>query len=248
MAEQQSFFGRGKWQNPEMERQKSYGPRRFWLPVDDGSGKGKTKVIFLDGAEGDMFFLFEHQVKLGESWQNWWPCMQNWNEPCELCDVGDDPNYLAMLSVMTTYQNRKQEWVATRQLFPMKQQTYKVIQDLAAARGGDITRWVVRIARVGERSANVGSAFDFERKIPDHETLCREVAPLLGWIGQQQLRPGQKRWTVEDYCKPFDYVEAFQKPDPKELIRVARRLRYSPITRGGEAPAGGGPRGEDIPF
>lgn len=256
----QGTFGHG-WGDPNMTEPKRYGTRRFWLaPSTSG------KVIFLDALP---FLVREHQLKIGDSYQNWYPCLSNWPDAagCPLCDTGDDPAMVAFLTVLSLFQKKDGVWSASKQLFPMKSQTYKSMEQyMQSPERRDLTGWVVKAMRADGRSASVGSTFDFERKIAANpgETVVQAIArecsdpqkgAVLGWLRTRQLRDGQKRQTPEEYLTPVDYVHEFRRPTLEELQRVARRVMLSSTfdKSGGSSGTPGtggdaGPVGGDIPF
>lgn len=257
MSGQQGFGrgGGGGWSDPEMDAEKVYGPRRFWMPKDT-----EAKGVFLDT---EPFTLDEHQVELNGTFTNWFTCLGNWNEPCPICDADKDPYRVAMLTILSFYKHEKSnQWRAVKNLFPMRQQTFKIMAEYRKDRKGDLTGWVFKAIRRGEKSANVGNSFDFQRKIEGGlPGIVRELTGgdgkpnVLAWLATQEMYGGAKRQTPEQYVVPIDYDAVFAKPTEQALMRVARRIimRKGMTSSGGagtDAGTGDGPSdaGDDIPF
>lgn len=141
---------------------------RFWIPKD-----GEGKITFLDGmvVDGmlDATFYYEHQVNMNGSWMNWFVCTQE-SEPCPVCEGGASPAYVAVLSVIDhgEYTSKKDGKVHKDnvKLFTAKADTYKALQKKALKNGG-LRGCTFDVSRTGEKSASVGSSFDFVEKLSD---------------------------------------------------------------------------------
>ncbi len=173
--------------------------RRFW--VKDGE---EAVITFLDGkltSEGllDAVQFNEHKAQLNGSWRNYFPCTAG-EEPCPLCQQN---NHASLVSLFTVLDHRKWKDRAgkvhrhERKLFVAKRDTFKRLQKFASKRGG-LVGWQVSISRLGERTPEVGTDFDF---IEQHR--LKDLAVEL------KLKP-------ED-CKPFDYDEVIRYYTADEL-------------------------------
>jgi hypothetical protein len=162
--------------------------RRFFVPRE-----GESMVTFLDGelnADGllDVVTYNEHKVKMNGSWRNYFPCTAS-EEPCPLCE--QDDNHPALVSLFTVIDHTK--WKDKngkihrheRKLFVAKRETLKRLQKAATKRDG-LAGWRVTIGRVGDRSPEVGTDFDF---IEQHDL--------------EELRQVLK--LPEEGIVPFDY-------------------------------------------
>ena len=113
---------------------------RFWIPEN-----GTTSITFLDGdLDGngmlDELTYWEHQVKMGGDWRNWYPCIQG-EEKCK------------------TFKDQKK-------LFVCKKGVLKRLRQLATKRGG-LAGVTFDVSRLGDTSENVGDTFDFTKKWED---------------------------------------------------------------------------------
>lgn len=139
---------------------------RFW--IEDGKD---ASITFLDGeldADGmlDIPYYFEHNVKIAGKFGNHFACIQE-NEPCPVCEGGDSPSYVGLLSIIDHRKYKAsngKEYANQVRLFVAKRQTIKQLQKLAEKRGG-LTGCTFDVSRTGAQSAAVGSMFDFTEKV-----------------------------------------------------------------------------------
>jgi hypothetical protein len=206
---------------------KKYGPRRFY--VKDGTSR---RCVFLD-EEG--FNLWEHQLRIGDSWTNWFTCL---GRTCPICDMNYEPYRVSMftvgdLSEWTDRNGKKREF--GKQLFPAKGPTVELLKKLATKRGG-LKGCIFEAIRSGSKAPNVGSQFDFEEKVDD---LLATFKPKLSFLTDI---------TPVDYLRPYDYEKLLAPMERSELIRVLRRLERS--TAGDFPTDTGSPTGadDDVPF
>lgn len=139
--------------------------RRYWIP----EGK-EGQITFLDGGLDDSGLLdttafWEHNLKLGGHWRNWFPCTQV-EEPCPICEGGENPYLVSLFTVIDhseyTDKNGKTH-KNERRLFAAKRETFRRLQKIAAKRGG-LTGITFDVSRTGDKSASVGDTFDFVEK------------------------------------------------------------------------------------
>lgn len=138
---------------------------RFWVAKDN-----EAQITFLDGdmVNGmlDAVFFYEHNVNLNGKWGNYFICTQE-TEPCPICEGGASPSYVAALTVIdhSSYISKTdgKEHSDNQKLFVAKADTYKLLQKIAAKRDG-LRGCTFDVMRTGDKSAAVGSAFDFTEK------------------------------------------------------------------------------------
>lgn len=206
----------------ETEKRKAAGSiRRFYIPNDK-----ETQITFLDGGLDDDGLLqvvtyWEHQLKLSGNWMNWFACTQD-QEPCPIClgGEGDNPALVAAFTVIDhTKWTDKQTKVHQheRRLFICKRETFKRLQKIATKRGG-LTGATFDVSRTGDKSAAVGSDFDFIEK--------RTPSDLKKAYGLK----------AED-VKSYDYEKAITYRTAEEL----RELGFTTQTIGAADVSAGGP-------
>jgi hypothetical protein len=150
----------------EIKKEQNQRMWRFYLK----EGK-EARITFVDGdltPEGllDIVTFKEHQIFMNGSWQNWFPCT-NAEEPCPICESGDEPSLVGALTVIdhseSTSKDGTKKYKDQKRLFVAKRETLKLLQTLGAKRGG-LAGCTFDAMRIGERAANVGSTFDFIEK------------------------------------------------------------------------------------
>lgn len=157
-----------KQADADTERRKAAGGGsvfRYWMP--DGSEK---QITFLDGELSEAGLLdvpryWEHQLKLGDSWKNWYPCTKD-EEPCPLCDI-KQPSLVYALTIIdhSEWEDKKDKvHEHERKLYICKGDTYKRLSKIAAKRGG-LTGCTFDVSRIGDKAEAVGNDFDFVEKL-----------------------------------------------------------------------------------
>lgn len=153
------------------EAQKDLPFRYFLKKGAEGS------ITFLDGSLDDSGSLetvswWEHNLNLNGSWGNYFTCTQD-VEPCPICEGGDGPALMFGFTVLdhTPYTikngpNAGKILQDTRKFFACKKMTYEYLITLAKKRGG-LAGVRFDVMRIGDKSAAVGSQFDFTSKTED---------------------------------------------------------------------------------
>ncbi len=211
-----------KHADQETEKKKAAGSiRRFWIPNDK-----ETQITFLDGDLDDDGLLqtvtyWEHQLRLNGDWRNWFACTQD-SEPCPIClgGQGDSPSLVAAFTVIDhTKWTDKQQKVHQheRRLFICKRETLKRLQKIATKRDG-LLGITFDVSRTGDKSAAVGSDFDFVEK--------RTAANLKKAYGLK----------LED-VKAYDYEETIKYRNAEEL----KELGFTTLTVGAADVSSDGP-------
>lgn len=178
------------------------GAYRFWMKEGD-----ERTVTFLDGDLSDDGLLEtvsykQHNMKVNGKYRNYFPCVAE-HEACPLCEMDNYASPVWVFTVMdhTKYTDRNGKvHQHERKLFVVKRDTMKRLQKLAAKRGG-LTGWTVNISRTGDKSAEVGSDFDF---LEQHD--LDDLAKTL------KMKPDQLR--------PLDYdteIKAFTGDQLREM-------------------------------
>lgn len=184
-------------------RKKQASIRRFWMP----EGK-ETQITFLDGELGedgvlDSVTYWEHQVKLNGHFRNWFPCTKDM-EPCPICAMPDySPSLVAVFTILdhTKWEDKDNKTHQhERRLFACKRDTLKRLQFLAGKKGG-LKGATFDVSRIGEKSAGVGSDFDYVG-----------TQPLEDLAASLHLSP-------ED-VQPYDYEEVIPYMTANELANL----------------------------
>jgi len=179
---------------------------RFWLKIGE-----EARITFIDGAlDGDgaldAFSYPQHQVFSNGSWNNFFVCTKH-AEPCPLCESGDTPSRVAVLTVIDHTERKSKDGTKSykdqKRLFVMKYDTYQILQNMAQKRGG-LAGCTVDAYRTGDRSPNVGSSFDFiEKNDPE------ELKKLF-------VKKGEDGKAVSDFF-PADYEKEIPYHSAAEL-------------------------------
>jgi hypothetical protein len=223
-------------------------PRRYWIPAG-----GTGCVTFLDGdlKDGvlDIPYCWEHQVMMNGHRRNWFVCTQD-EEPCPICEAasgGDRSQYVGYLTVIDHSEWKSKDNVVYKdqvRLFAAKKDTVKLLQGYAVKRGG-LRGCKFDVVRVGDKSASVGSGFDFTEKYTD-----AQLQQMYGKIKVKVLENNKPVEKIVDHSKPINYdwyLETIYQP-AEELRKLGFGSLGGPIgseqgaqeTAGETAGEGGG--------
>ena len=172
------------------------GVQGFWLKEGED-----RPITFLDGnltADGllDTSSFNQHQVKMNGKFRNHFVCVEE-DEPCPLCQMGNYATLVSLFTIIdhTPYTDRNGKvHVHERKLFVAKRETMTRLQKLATRHGG-LTGWTVNVNRIGDKSPEVGTDFDFLE-----EQDLSELAAVL------KLPP--EGIVPYDYSKEIKYLSA----------------------------------------
>lgn len=147
---------------------------RYWIP--DGK---QGCITFLDGnLSGGMLdipFYYEHNVNMNGKYGNFFICTQD-TEPCPICEGGLNASYVGVMTIIdhSEYKSQKDGKIHKDEikLFVAKSETIKLLQQIAAKRGG-LRGCTFDVFRSGEMSASVGSAFDFTEKLSEESLVSK---------------------------------------------------------------------------
>lgn len=188
---------------------------RFWLKE-----KEEARITFVDGnlaTEGplagypDPPRYYEHNLFLNGVWNNFFVCPEktnpNANEKCPICESGDRPALVSLFTIIDHRQipsskDKTKIWKDTKKLLVAKPQTHELLTKHAIKRGG-LAGCTFDASRVGDKSASVGSMFDFVEKKPIEELkaiyLIEKVDP------KTNAKMKVTNFTPADYEKEIVY-------------------------------------------
>lgn len=177
------------------------GPQRFWLE------KGKeARVTFLDGAVVDGLLQsvswYEHMVPRGAGKKGWdtYPCTQE-TEACPICEGGNQPSLVFAFTIIDhrSWKDKQgKEHTFQKRLFVCKRESFKLLQAKAlklmssekaidgtlmpAKATNGLVGVTFDITRIGEKSASVGSDFDYVActPLPQIYAACKYEAKDQG--------------------------------------------------------------------
>jgi hypothetical protein len=205
--------------------------RRYWMPAG-----GTGDITFLDGnlKDGvlDIPYAYEHNVLMNGHRRNWFLCTQE-EEPCPICEAassgGERAQYVGYLTIINHKPWKDKKGVTHQdvvELFAAKKDTVKLLQTLAVKRGG-LRGCRFDVARVGDKSASVGSAFDFTEKLTE--------AQLKQKYGK--VKVGDKFVDISQPINYENYTQMLYQP-AQQLRELGFGTLGGPI--GSEKGAGGG--------
>lgn len=191
---------------------------RFWMKE-----KEEARITFVDGdlnAEGVLCppRYYEHNQYLNGSWNNFFVCPEKTNpdanDKCPICESGDRPSLVALFTVIDHRQipsskDKTKIWKDTKKLLVAKTQTYELLNKHAMKRGG-LTGCTFDASRVGDKSASVGSMFDFVEK--------HEIEELKKTYMVEKVDPKSNVKTKVTNFTPADY-------DAEIVYRTGDELR-----------------------
>lgn len=190
---------------------------RYWMP--DGA---EQQITFLDGKLSEAGLLdvpryWEHNLLLGGSWKNWYPCTKD-EEPCPLCDIKQP----ALVYALTIIDHR--EWEDKkdntheheRKLYICKGDTYKRLSKIAAKREG-LAGCTFDVSRIGDKAENVGNDFDFVEKLS-----LKKLAKKYGMETKGKTENNK-------VCKPYNYDEVIKYRTADELREMGLGSGDKPV-------------------
>ena len=176
--------------------------------LNDGE---ERKITFLDGSLTENGVIeapcwHEHTLNIGGKFPRY-TCTES-VEPCPICASGDVATFVRCLTVIDhtphTIQNGAnagKEIKNTRKLFVMKQGTWDLLALQATKRNG-LAGITYEVSRHGDKSPNVGSAFDFVEKFDSPEDLAKKYHLALADV------------------EPADYNAELPQRSAEELIAL----------------------------
>lgn len=226
-------------EDAEAKQQNGYKLFRFWLKE-----KEEARITFIDGelaTEGawkgypDPPRYWEHNLFLKGTWNHFFVCPEKTNpdsgEKCPICESGDKPSFVALFTIIDHRQvpstkDKTKVYKDQKKLMVCKPQTMEMITKHAIKRGG-LAGATFDASRVGDKSASVGSMFDFVEKKPIEEWkklyTIEKVDPATN-----------KKVTVTNFT-PANYEKEIEYHTGEQLQKEVNK-------------AGGITTDDDIPF
>jgi hypothetical protein len=178
---------------------------RFWLKE-----KEEGRITFIDGDLNAEGFLvppryYEHNLFLNGQWNNYYVCPEKTNpdanDKCPICESGDRPSLVALFTIIDHRQiqstkDKTKVWKDTKKLLVAKPQTYELLNKHAIKRGG-LAGSTFDASRVGDKSASVGSMFDFVEK--------KDIKDLKALYTYEKVDPKTNAKTKVTNFTPADY-------------------------------------------
>jgi hypothetical protein len=205
---------------------------RFWMKE-----KEEARITFVDGDLNAEGFLcppryYEHNLFLSGTWNNFYLCPEKTapeaGDKCPICESGDKPALVALFTVIDHRQIQSRDktkiWKDTKKILVAKTQTYELLNKHAMKRNG-LAGCTFDASRVGDKSASVGSMFDFVEKKPVEE--LKKIYLI------DKVDPKTNAKTKVTNFTPADY-------DAEIVIRSGEELRKLMAV----APKGD----DDVPF
>lgn len=221
---------------------------RFWMRE-----KEEARITFVDGAlatEGDLAGrllpprFWEHNLFLNGSWNNFFVCPEKTvpdaNDKCPLCESGDRPSLVALFTIIDHRQvqstkDKNKTYKDTKKLLVAKPQTFELLLKHALKRGG-LAGCTFDASRVGDKSASVGSMFDFVEKKPIEE--------LQKLYQIEKVDPKTNQKTKVSNFEPLDYEREIIFRNGDELQKFLDKdsdVPFKQPTANGGANAEGAP-------
>jgi hypothetical protein len=183
---------------------------RFWLKEGE-----EASITFVDGALSPEGFLlppryYEHSInKGGGQGMQHYVCPEKTNpesgQKCPICEGGDKASLVALFTIVDhrvfPSADKTKVYANRRKLLVAKSITFELLNKIALKRGG-LAGATFDVSRIGDKSAAVGSMFDFTEK--------REMSVLEKlWITTYKQKDGTEKtenaFTVADYESEIVY-------------------------------------------
>jgi hypothetical protein len=160
----------------ELRKQEQGKMFRFWMKENE-----EARITFIDGELGPEGYLtppryYEHNLYQAGKWNNFYVCPKlttpDSKDECPICESGDRPALVALFTVIDHRQvmskDKTKVYKDTKRLLVAKPQTFELLNKHAIKRGG-LAGATFDASRIGDKSASVGSMFDFVEKKPVEE-------------------------------------------------------------------------------
>lgn len=189
----------------DLEQEAAFGPQRFW--VKEGKEKRITFIdgfIDTDGLLKGMVSFHEHMTpRVGKKGFDNYPCTQD-TEACPICEEGETPSLVFAFTIVdhTEWKDKNDKvHKFDKRLFVCKRDTFKRLQ-LKATKYGGLAGMTLDVTRIGDKSASVGSDFEFVGKNTMAE-VAQGITQMGGSIKLEELIP----FNYEDTIKYFPAAE-----------------------------------------
>ena len=188
---------------------------RFWMKE-----KEEARITFVDGElakEGalagylDPPLYYEHNLYLNGSWNNPYPCPEKTNpdsgDKCPICESGDRPSMVVLFTIIDhrsipSTKDKTKVWKDTKKLLVAKKGTFDLLTKHALKRGG-LAGCTFDASRVGDKSASVGSMFEFVEK---HDIKELQKLYMVERVDPKtNLKIKMTNFTPADYEKEIQF-------------------------------------------
>lgn len=186
--------------------------KKMWrFHLKDGE---EATITFVDGNMApngvlDAFTYREHTMNINGTWNNHFVCTSDSEHQCPICDSGDDPSLVHVMTVIdhTPKKGKKGIYKDMPRLFVAKHKTFQTLQSLAAISKG-LAGCTFKVKRVGESAANVGNEFNFIEKNPI-KVLAKKYL--------KKITEGKRKGQTIDIFVPPNYQEEITYQTAAEL-------------------------------
>lgn len=210
---------------------------RFWIKEGE-----EAPITFVDGDLSPQGFLvppryYEHSLYLNGSYNNHFVCPEKTSpelgQKCPICEAGDRPSLVTLFTIIDhrEFTSNGKTYKDTPRLLVAKPQSFEILHKIAVKRGG-LAGARFDVSRVGDKSASIGSMFDFIEKT--------DVAELKKKYERTVKVDGQDK--VIDVFSPANYEEEVIFHSESEL----RALGFGTTGLTGAAPLGSKPSGAGV--
>jgi hypothetical protein len=243
-------------------REQGYGPDRVWMPAGEG-----RELVFIDDPP---ISVKEHQVKINQSWRNWYTCLEGTGEEpvcCEKAGVRSRSfvSYYTVVDLTLWRDKGGNEHQYELKLFPAKMETLKRLElkssDRAKGDGkGGLVGCMFKVTRLQKDSPSSGDEFDFKKeadtkkmfdyvtfrgkKLSDMYTAAQEKPEemeKLKRLFQLEFDAGGK---LIQKVPTFNYIEVLKPKSPKELRGLLAGVKVDEP----DAKSESGPSAPEVPF
>jgi hypothetical protein len=212
---------------------------RFWMKE-----KEEARITFVDGdlnADGHLVppRFYEHVLFLNGSWNNQFVCPEKTNpdsnDKCPICESGERPSLVALFTVIDHRQiqsnkDKTKVYKDQKKLLVAKAQTYEMLNKHATKRGG-LAGCTFDASRVGDKSASVGSMFEFVEK--------HDIKELQAIYMIEKIDPKTNQKTKVTNFTPANYDTEIIYRTGDELRKYLKGINDIPSSGSPAAPGGG---------
>lgn len=200
----------------------------FWLKEGE-----EARITFVDGNLNPQGFLlppryYEHSLYLNGSWGNKFVCPEKTSpelgQKCPLCEGGDRPSLVALFTIIDHREHKSGDkvYVNMPRLLVAKPQSFEILHKIAVKREG-LAGATFDVSRIGEKSASIGTMFDFIEKNPVEELRKKYTRTFKNKDGKEE--------TVSAF-EPCNYEEQIVFRSEQEL----RAMGFGPAGVTGQGP------------
>ena len=183
--------------------------------------KEEARITFVDGDLSPEGFLippryYEHHLQVNGQWGHFFVCpektMPEAGHKCPICAQGEKPALVALFTIIdhrefTTKTGKKLS--NQKRLLVAKPVSMEMLTKIAVKRGG-LAGATFDVTRMGDKSAAIGSMFDFVEKNP--------IATLQATFTEEVDFNGMKK--TQTLFSPADYEREIVFRTPEELLKA----------------------------